>query len=211
MSIDPQAAQAQQQQTSDKEINFRKQEQMYKNMLAEKENRIAELERSRSQTQDDDDGDEPYIDRKKLGKALSKERETIQQQTQSDIQRAVQTAIAEERRQSWLKANPDFSQIMGHAEKFAEADPELAETILSMPDTFERQKLVYKNIKALGIHQPPKQQSSIQETIDKNRRSPYYSPSGVGSAPYASQGDFSDSGKKNAYEKLLELKKNLRM
>lgn len=209
MSTDPQVSQTQ---PSDKEINFRKQEQMYKNMLAEKESRIAELERIRSQPQsDDDDGDEPYIDRKKLGKALSKERETIKQETQSDIQRAVHTAIAEERRQAWLKANPDFSQIMSHAERFAEADPELAETILSMPDTFERQKLVYKNIKALGIHQPPKPQSTIQDTIDKNRRSPYYSPSGVGSAPYASSGDFSKSGQENAYKKLLELKNNLRL
>ncbi len=100
---------------------------------------------------------------------------------------------------------------MSHAQKFADNDPELAETILQMPEGFERQKLVYKNIKALGLHKPAQKQSTIQEKIDQNRRSPYYQASGVGSAPYASQGDFSAGGQKNAYEKMLELKKNLRI
>jgi len=81
-----------------------------------------------------------------------------------------------------MKNNPDFYEVMNHAQKFAERDPELAESILTMPEGFERQKLVYKNIKALGIHKKEEPKPSIQETIDKNRRSPYYQPSGVGAA-----------------------------
>jgi len=101
--------------------------------------------------------------------------------------------------------------IQQHADKFAEREPELAETILQMPEGFERQKLVYKNIKALGLHKPAEVKSTIQDKVDANRRSPYYQPSGVGSAPYAAAGDFSPSGQKNAYQKMQELKNKLRI
>jgi hypothetical protein len=209
MSVEPQV----QQPLSDKELNFRKQEQMYQKMLAEKEARIAELQAQRAapKNDDDDDGDDPYIDRRKLNKTLSKERETIKQQTQSEIQNAVQQALAKERQQNWLKSNPDFQEIMQHAQKFAEKDPELAETILEMPDSFERQKLVYKNIKALGLHKPPEEKPSIQATIDANRKSPYYKPTGISGAPYQSQGDFSTSGMKSSYDKMKELQQRLRL
>ena len=100
---------------------------------------------------------------------------------------------------------------MKHAQKLVDKDPELAETILEMPDTFERQKLVYKSIKSLGLHKPEESKESIQSKIDANRRTPYYQPSGVASAPYASQGDFSPAGQKNAYDKLKELKNRLRL
>jgi len=96
-------------------------------------------------------------------------------------------------------------------ERFYQHDKELADTILSMPEGFERQKLVFKSIKALGLHKPEVKQQSIQDKIDANKRSPYYQPSGIGTAPYASQGDFSDGGKKNAYQKMQELKNNLRI
>jgi hypothetical protein len=124
---------------------------------------------------------------------------------------AKNNAKEELRQEMWLENNPDFYDILNHAQRFAERAPKLAESILRMPEGFERQKLVYQNIKALGLDQPEKKQQSIQEKIDSNRKSPYYQPSGVGSAPYASQGDFSESGKKNAYDKLQELKRNLRI
>lgn len=197
---------------SDKELNFRKQEQMYQKMLAEKEARIAELQQQRQNpsSDDEDNDDEPYIDKRKLGKALAKERQTSKQETQQDIKTAVSQALTEERRQNWMKNNPDFYEVMGHAEKFAQRDPELAETILEMPESFERQKLVYKNIKALGLHKP-EEKPSIQNKIDQNRRSPFYQPTGMSGAPYASQSDFSAAGQKNAYDKMQELKRNLRL
>ena len=199
---------------SDKELNFRKQEAMYQRMLEERDRRIAEIEESwnaRKNADDDDEDDDTFIDRKRLEKKLSKFGEQTQKQTQSEIQKAVQLALADERRQNWLKSNADFREVMQYAEKFAEKDPELAETILEMPDGFERQKLVYKTIKAMGLHKPEEKQSTIQDKVNQNKRSPYYQPSGVGSAPYAGAGDFSQSGQKNAYEKLQELKRNLRI
>ena len=80
-----------------------------------------------------------------------------------------------------------------------------------MPEGFERQKLVYKNIKALGVHKPEQKQPSIQDKVDANKRSPFYQPNGVGSAPYSSVGDFSAGGQKNAYEKMQQLKSKLRI
>ena len=204
-----------QQKANDKELNFRALEQKYQKQLeAERGARIeAErlLQQKANQNQDDDHDDEPYVDHRKLDKKLAKFGEKTKQETQSEIKNAVQAALYEERKQNWLKNNQDFYDVMQNADKFWQKDPELAETILEMPDTFERQKLVYKNIKALGIDKPAQKQPSIQEKIDANRRSPYYQPSGVGTAPYASQGDFSPGGQKQAYDKLQELKRNLRL
>jgi hypothetical protein len=78
-----------------------------------------------------------------------------------------------------------------------------------MPEGFERQKLVYKNIKALGIHKKDEPKPSIQDKVDQNRRTPYYQPTGVGTAPYANAADFSQSGQSAAYKKMKELQKRL--
>jgi len=63
----------------------------------------------------------------------------------------------------------------------------------------------------MGLHQPEQKQASIQEKVDANRRSPYYQPTGVGSAPYGNTGDFSPAGQKNAYAKMQDLKNRLRI
>lgn len=209
--------QAQDQKPNEKELNFRALEAKYQRQLEqeraarlEAEKRAEEATRNPIQNDEEDDS-EPYVDHKKLNKTLAKFGEQTQKQTQSEIQKAVQMALNEERKQNWIKSNPDFYEVLQNADKFAQKDPDLAESILDMPDTFERQKLVYKNIKALGLHRPEQKQSSIQDKIDANRKSPYYQPSGVGSAPYAQVGDFSQSGQKNAYEKMQQLKNQLRI
>lgn len=216
MTAPIQENQAQEPQLSNKELNFRALEQKYQQQLAqeraEKERLALELQqRQQPQKEDEEDDSDPYIDHKRLKKEQAKFGQQIKQETQSEIQRAVRNALNEERKQNWMKNNPDFYDVMQHAEKFAQMDPELAETILEMPEGFERQKLVYKNIKALGLHKPQAKEPSIQDKIDANRRSPYYQPSGVGSSPYAQTGDFSDLGQKQAYDKMQQLKKQLRL
>jgi len=208
--------QVQEQQLSNKELNFRALEQKYQQQLAaeraEKERLLQELQQKQKNQSDEEEEDtEPYVDHKKLKKEQAKLGQQIKQETQTEIQRAVQKALNEERKQSWMKNNPDFYDVMQHAEKFAQMDPELAETILEMPEGFERQKLVYKNIKALGLHKPQAKEPSIQDKIDANRRSPYYQPSGVGAAPYSQVGDYSNQGQKQAYEKMQQLKNQLRL
>lgn len=201
--------------TNDKELNFRQLEAKYQRQLEQERQARAELEKQLQQkqvVQDDDDDDEPYVDKRKLQKHLAKFGEQTQKQTQSEIQKAVQTALNEERKQNWIKSNPDFYDVVEkHAEQFAIQDPELAETILSMPNNFERQKLVYRNIKALGLDKPKQPEPSIQQKIDANRRSPYYQPSQMGTAPYSNASDFSPQGQKQAYDKMQQLKNAMRL
>lgn len=215
MTEEIQSAQGEQK-PNDKEYNFaqlRKQlaEEQSKRQEAE---RIAQevLNKAQQSDNDEEDDNEPYVDKKRLSKTLNK----FGQSTQSEIQKAMeiakQSAKEELKQEMWLQQNPDFFDTLQHADKFAQKNPKLAESILRMPDGFERQKLVYENIKTLGIDKPEQKQSSIQEKIDANRKSPYYQPTGVGSAPYnAGMGDFSKSGQKNAYDKMQELKNRLRM
>lgn len=215
MTVPDQTSQVQEQKPNDKELNFRALEAKYERQLAQERQAREELERQIQQRvhvpADEEDDSEPYVDYKKLKREQAKLGQQIKQETQTDIQKAVQKAIADERKQNWIKNNPDFYEVLQHADKFAQKDPELAETILEMPEGFERQKLVYKNIKALGLHKPESKEPSIQEKVDANRRSPYYQPSGVGTSPYAGAGDFSEVGQKNAYNKMLELKRRLRI
>ncbi len=201
---------------SDKELNFRQLEARYERQLQQERaarieaERIAQ-ERSKSALQEEDDDSEPYVDNKKLDKKLARYGEQNRQQTSNQINEAVNMALKEERRQNWIKSNPDFYETLKHADKFAEADPELAETILEMPEGFERQKLVYKSIKAMGLNKPTPKEPSVQEKIDANRRSPFYQPSSTGSSPYTGHSDFSPSGQKDAYAKMQELKNRLRL
>jgi len=206
-------------QVSDKELNFRKLESKYQQQIALEQARREELERriqelSQKQVEEpeeDERDDEPYVDHKKLDKKLNKFAEQNRKQTQSEIQKAVQQAVQEERKQQWIKQNPDFYDTLQHAETLAMQAPDLAESILEMPESFERQKLVYKNIKALGLDKPQSKEPSIQEKVDANRRAPYYQPSGVGASPYHSAANFSPDGQRQAYEKMKELQSRLRL
>lgn len=211
-------AQVQESKTSDKEINFRAIEAKHRRELEQERQARAELERQLQETQarraqqnDDDDESEPYVDHRRLEKKLSSFERKMEEKIDRKAEEKARSMLEREKQESWLRNNADFYEVMQHAEKFAQRDPELAETILQMPEGFERQKLVYKNIKALGLHKPEQKQPSIQEKIDANRRSPYYQPSGVAAAPYAAAGDFSASGQKNAYDKMKELQARLRI
>ncbi len=202
-------------QSNSKEINFRAQEKAmkdhYERQLAQKDKELEEARNAKLQEEDDNDS-EPYVDKKKLAKTLNKFGQQHQQQTQTEIQKAVGMALQEERKANWLKQNNDFEEVLKHAEKLAEKDPDLAESILDMPAGFERQKLVYKNIKALGLHKPQVKETDIQKKIDDNKRGQFYQPSGIGSAPYQGvQSDFSKTGQEQAYAKMKSLINNVRL
>ncbi len=207
------------QKPTDKEFNFRNLEAKYQRELERERSARIEAERIAQeatqrkpspQVEDDDDDSEPYVDHKKLNKKLQRFEEHTTQKTKTEIEKAVQMALSNERQQNWLKSNNDFEEIMQHAEKLYEVDRELAETILEMPNNFERQKLVYKNIKALGLHKPKVEKSAIQEQINNNKRNVYYQPTEASGPPYQqSSGDFSPDGQKRAFAKMQELKSRL--
>lgn len=217
MTVPTQESQVQEQKPSDKELNFRALEAKYQRALEEERQARLQAEKEaqeakqKKQQEEDDSYSEPYVDDKRLDKKLSKFGQMTQTEIQKAMQLAKETAKEEIKRETWLENNPDFYEVLQHAEKFAQKAPKLAETILRMPEGFERQKLVYQTIKEMGIDKPEQKQSSIQEKIDNNKRSPYYQPSGIGTAPYASAGDFSQTGQKAAYEKMQELKQKLRL
>jgi hypothetical protein len=94
-------------------------------------------------------------------------------------------------------------------DRFAEQHPMIAENLLRMPNTFERQKLVYATIKSLAKEQ--EKRSSIQDVIQQKQQSPYYQPSGVSPGASFNGGDYSVSGQKEAYQKMQELKQRLRI
>ncbi len=205
-------------QASDKELNFRKLEARYqeeitkeRNARLDAEKRIQEMA-NKPPIEEDEDDSEPFVDHKKLNKTLSK----FGQATQSEIQKAMdiakKTAKQELKQEMWVENNPDFYDVLNkHAERFAQKAPRLAETILKMPEGFERQQLVYQNIKELGIDKPDQPQQTIQEKIDANRRSPFYQPSGVAASPYGARGDYSPGGQQQAYNKMKELQARLRL
>ena len=163
---------------------------------------------------DEDSYDEPYIDKKYFKKNIAQSMQQIKEEARKEARQEMQGMLLEEKRTNWLKSNPDFQDVMQHAQKFADSDPELAETILEMPEGFERQKLVYKSIKSLGLHKPPVPQSTIQDKINQNKRSPFYQPSSQGAAPYGVVNggkDYSPADQKNAYDHMKALQKNLRL
>lgn len=202
---------------SSKELNFRQLEAKFKRELDQEKQARMDLERRyeesrRPQQTEDDEPDEPYVDHKKLNKKLQAHEQQTLQKTHSEIKNAIAQAKEEAKSEAFLENNSDFYEVLNnHAEKLATRSPALAKSILAMPESFERQKLVYQTIKELGLHQAPSKEPSIQEKIDANRRSPFYQPTGVGSSPYSSQGDFSQSGQKNAYAKMQDLKNRLKI
>jgi actin-related protein len=208
------------QKPNDKEYNFRQIEKRLAEERAEKERLSREkaelaqaLEEARrgQKIEDEDDDSEPYVDKKRLNKTLVNLEKKFEDKIEKKAEEKARKMLDEEKKNYWLDANRDFYDVMQHAEKLVQKAPELAETILKMPEGFERQKLVYSNIKALGLDKPEAKAPSIQEKIDANRRSPYYQPSGVSSPPHSVAGDFSPSGQKNAYEKMKELQNRLRI
>jgi hypothetical protein len=207
----------------DQQINFEKLRKQLEHERAEKQQlqqRLVELEKQQSQkpqqqpySDDDDDSDEPYVDHKKLDKKLKKFESSLDERIDQKAEQKARILLEQERQQSYVKANPDFQEILTqeNIQKFAEKHPQIAERMLRMPDNFDRQALLYEQIKALQLAKKEEAKPSIQQTIDANRKSPYYQPSGVGTSPYAQTGDFSLAGQKNAYEKLKELKSRLRI
>ena len=204
---------------SDKEINFRKIEEKHRRELADMQARLDETERkatealSRNKIEEDDNDDEPYVGHKRLEKKLSSFEKRLEEKIDKRAEEKARMLIGQKDEEDWIKNNADFGDVLKEENlmKLVNKAPGLAESIKRMPDGIEKQKLVYNTIKTMGLDKPEQKQQSIQEKIDANRRSPYYQPSGMGAAPYNSVGDFSEAGQKNAYSKMKELQKRLRI
>lgn len=161
---------------------------------------------------EDDDDDEPYVDPKTLNRKLAGFRAEFETLIEEKAEKKARSMMEEDRKDTYLKSNKDFHDTLSPEtlQKFADTHPSMAEAILRMPESFERQKLIYESIKSTGLNKK-EEVSSVQGQIDKNRKNYFYNPSGHGSAPYSAVGDFSQGGQKKAYEKLQELKGRMKM
>lgn len=167
---------------------------------------LEEMRKRMNSSDNDEDDSEPYVDRKKLERKLNSFGEKTQNDIQKTSEMTKQQVKDEIYQEMWLENNPDFMEILQHADKLLERSPQLAKAILRMPESFDRQKLVYQNIKELGLDKPEQKQQSMQEKIDSNRKPMFYQPTSVANAPYNQQGDFSKAGQKSSYDKMMELK-----
>ena len=208
------------------ESNLAKQRKMYERKLQEEaearqqaEERIRQLEmmtqkrqQSEEDEEDEEDEFEPYVDKKKLKKTLNKFEEITQKKAREIAKETINEVLETERKQNFLKQNSDFNQVMTEEiiEKFATEHPDMADAISTIPNQFERQKLVYQNIKALKLDKP-KQTPSVQDKINQNKQHPGYQPSGFAGSAYSNQGDFSPSGQKMAYDKMKDLQRRMRI
>lgn len=216
------------QKSADKEYNFDKvrkaleRETMEKEQQKQENARLKEeLEKTKklasqafNQPEEDDDDDEPYITRKRLNKNLSKLEQKVKDEVDSAADAKAKKLFEDFQKTQWLENNPDFYEIMDHADAFAEKAPHVAKTILKMPEGFDRHKLVYETIKAMGLHKKEEPKTGIQDKIDANRRTYNYQPSGQGAPPYGTVTtgkDYSESDQKNAYLKMKEMQKRIRL
>lgn len=158
-----------------------------------------------------DDDDDPYVDNKKLARKLSSFEAELEKKIEAKAEAKARALLELEKQNEFLKSNRDFDTVMSseNLDRFAEQHPMIAENLLRMPNTFERQKLVYATIKSLAKEQ--EKRSAIQDVIQQKQQSPYYQPSGVSPGASFNGGDYSVSGQKEAYQKMQELKQRLRI
>jgi len=210
-------APVQEQPVDPKELNFRKQREHYEYEMSKIAKEKAALEeqlrqiQSKPNSDDDDTDDEPYVDKKRLKKTLNSFEVNIEKKIEQMAEKKALSLMEQERNSLFVQSHPDFSKIMDSdlVQKFADQHPLLAQGILTVTNHFERQKLVYANIKALKMDAPPP--PVIQEKVDANRRHPGYQPNGVGSPGNMIVADFSPQGMKEAHERVQAKIRNLRI
>ena len=124
---------AQEQPKNDKEYNFRAQEAKYERLLAqeraareEAERRAQEIAAKKAEKEEVEEADEPYVDHKRLNRTLSSFEKRMEEKIDKKAEEKARRLLEENKRDSWLKQNPDFYDVLQHAEKFAQRDPELA-------------------------------------------------------------------------------------
>lgn len=209
---------------NDKEINFRKQEEIFKKQLEQErsariaaEQKAEQLEQFRKQkieTNDEDiSSDEPYVDQKFLDKKLNKFAQSLEATFEQRAEQKARQIVEGERQKDFMKKNPDFNMVMTqeNIEKYGEMNPDELEEWTDIPQSFTRQKLLYRTIKkSIESKKAEVEKSEIQKKIDQNKASPGYRPSGFSPAPYAAHSDFSQEGQKRSYQKMKELQGRFR-
>lgn len=181
--------------------------------------RLAQLEDNMKKAipkKDEEDSDEPYVDHNKLRREMGKFAETMDSTIDKKASEKARAMIEEEKKNDYLQRNKDFYEVLREDEikKFVDEHPNLAAPLSKLPDTFERQQLVYEAIKTLKDVKPaqstPTQPKSIlAQAFESRKASMAYTPGGSSGGPFQSMGDFSPGGQKQAYERFKSLQKSV--
>lgn len=219
-TVNQAANQAQEQQKSDREINFEKLRKKTEALETELQKRDAMLNQqqealnqlqARFQPQDRDEldslPDEELIDKAKFKRLIEKERANLRKEAE-DIARQTYQKIDNENFAARLKtAFPDYDQVVNseNAEKLQANDPEFVSLLAEVKDEYKRREMAYKKMKKLQVEEKPKVKA--QDVVNENRQTAgsYYSPGGQGpsSNPYAFEFDVrSKEARAKAYERL---------
>lgn len=206
-------------QQSDKELNFRKLEAARE---AEKEARIrAEMEaqylkremdaiRASMQPKEvdplddlsEDDYQEPAKLSSKIKEKLNKERQHFRREAEEIANKVIEERDKKDYFRRLKQDYHDFDQVVNETNlaQLAESSPELTESLMKIPDEYEKRRLAYSAIKRMGKKEEPK--ASIKEKVQENSHNTYYTPQSAG-VPTAADYDLkSPQARQAAYEKL---------
>lgn len=204
---------------SDKELNFRKLEaareqdreariraEMEAQMLRREMEEIKQMLQPKEK--DPLDGVEDYVDPARLIAKFDKERSAFERKAKEIAKKTyeeLEQQKVENEKKNYLqrlkKDLPDFDQVMNEASisQLEKIDPVFLETVLAVPDDYERRLMTYKKLKSLS---KPEEKKSIQTKVVENQQNPYYIPNGSGT-PAAVQIDLrSKEAREAAYAKL---------
>lgn len=210
------------QRVSDKEHNFRRLEAARE---AEREARIrAEMELQmlrgemqeiksmlRPREKDPLDDVEDYVDPARLKAKLELERaaferkaKDIAKSTYDELKREDQEKEKKDFMTRLKREYPDYDAIMNEntLASLEKIDPLFVDTVLAIPDDYERRKKTYAKIKSLPKQEP---KASIKERVEENQKNPYYIPAGSGASGGLPSIEFDVSSKtarESAYAKL---------
>jgi hypothetical protein len=210
---------------SNKEFNFRKLEaareadreaRIRAEMQAEQmRNELREIkEMLQPKEQDPLDGVEDFVDPVRLKAKLEKERTRFTREAKEIAERTY-----EERKQKDEKANffqrlrgqfSDYDEVMNETNlaHLQEEDPVFLDTVVKVPDEYERRLDTYKKIKSMQAKKPKlEERASIKEKVEENMRNPYFIQPSSGN-PSAVEFDIrSKSARDQAYQKLKAAQK----
>lgn len=178
---------------------------------------IEELKQSKSAARVEDDesedfGDEPYVESKKFKSILKKRDERLVAETEQRMRGIIQEEHSKNYMNRLRSEYPDFSEVCSDESlnRLEQVAPAMAEKLLKMKDPYEQRSMAYLAIKTAGLHKKQEpDKPSMQAQIDNNPRRMYYTPNTASASATAMMGDFSDAGKKQAYEKVKALAKQV--
>ncbi|MDE1970969.1 MAG: hypothetical protein KGI50_05335 [Patescibacteria group bacterium] len=192
----------------------RKMEETDRRYSEEKQKRM-ELEkqmediRKRFYGNDDDDSDE-FVEKKYIRNEFSRVEKDINNIKQ-ETKRLEEERMKREQ-DLWMHSHPDFEEVLKSANDFEKDNQEVANSLLNIPEGFERYKSAYNMIKLYKEAKNKPAAPTMQDHINNNRRPMYYAPSGMATPPSQQfKGSYTKEEMKSAHEAMLALKNEMRL